>query len=300
LTRTDAKIDFNWNNVSPAAGMDVSNYSIRWTGRLLAPATGNYLFSAKVDDGIRLWIGGQSVINAWGLHDSEDFKGQIYLEAGRYYDLKVEYFNGIFEGEIRLLWTLPGEGSILDRFWSSAKPIEAKHFYQAPPPTPTHTLPPAAPVNKKNTPSKPSVKAKSKPKPAPTVSNEPTAPPPLSATEFKTHSEALAQKTIYFVKTKDEIVAESRKHLDDWVKILARQPQATIEIRGHTEETGDPVQNQRLSELRADLVARYLIQQGLEKNRIFTKGYGGTRPVFQNAQTEAQKALNRRVEIKVR
>ena len=103
----------------------------RWTGRLLAPKSGKYTFSAKVDDGIRVWVGGTKVIDAWALHDSENFSGSITLEANKHYNLKVEYFNGIFEGEIQLLWVPPGEGNALtDLFSSSAKPVDAKYFSQ--------------------------------------------------------------------------------------------------------------------------------------------------------------------------
>jgi len=308
MTRTDAKIDFNWYRVSPAAGMNSTDYSIRWTGRLLAPKSGKYTFSAKVDDGIRVWVGGQKVIDAWGLHDSENFSGSITLEANKQYDLKVEYFNGIFEGEITLLWTLPGESSW---FGSSAKPVEAKYFSQpvvskpAPPiPKPILAKPENKPV-KKTTPPKKTTPAKSKPtpekKPQPVAEKpKPATPSAVDAPAMKAKQRELELKYIYFVKSKDVILPESQRTLNDWVTFLQQKPEATIDIIGHTDDLGNAEKNQILSEQRAQIVADYLVTQGLDKSRIRTKGYGGTKPIYVNPATEKERALNRRVEIKAR
>ena len=68
MTRTDAKIDFAWWHSSPQDGVvNREYYSIRWTGKLLTPETGEYLFSAKFDDGIRFWINDVPMLNAWGF-----------------------------------------------------------------------------------------------------------------------------------------------------------------------------------------------------------------------------------------
>ena len=56
-------IDFYWNDVAPMPGMNPNVCSVRWTGRLKSPQTGTYEFSARVDDGIRVWVGGVRVIN---------------------------------------------------------------------------------------------------------------------------------------------------------------------------------------------------------------------------------------------
>ncbi len=57
-TQTDRMIDLSWNDEPPVPGLDPHYCSIRWTGRLTAPETGTYTFSARVDDGIRVWVGG--------------------------------------------------------------------------------------------------------------------------------------------------------------------------------------------------------------------------------------------------
>lgn len=312
-SRVDRAIDFDWPlNVSPAAGVDPSFFSARWTGKLLPPKSGKYTFSAKVDDGIRVWVGGKKVIDAWDLHDSENFTGSIELVANQQYDLKVEYFNDIFEGEIHLLWVMPGEGNaIIDLFRSSAKPVEAKYFIQparAQPVDPKPVAKPPAkaqPKPKKNTvkpePAKQKPETSTRPEVQKPALKPAATPPALPPAEVAKKQRDLELKSIYFVQSKDLIVAASQKTLDDWVTFLQQQkPDAVIVVKGHTDELGDATKNQELSEKRALLVANYLVEHGLDKSRIETKGYGSSQPVFVNPATEKDRAMNRRVEIRVK
>ena len=59
LTRTDASINFNWDNEEPAPGVPQENFSVRWTGFIKAPVTGTYTFQITTDDGMRVWLGSQ-------------------------------------------------------------------------------------------------------------------------------------------------------------------------------------------------------------------------------------------------
>ena len=74
--------------------------------------------------------------------------------------------------------------------------------------------------------------------------------------------------------------------------------ETSVEISGHTDSTGGLSLNQRLSEQRADSVARYLTAQGVSQNRIFTQGYGPKHPISDNSTTRGRRA-NRRVEIRL-
>jgi outer membrane protein OmpA-like peptidoglycan-associated protein len=294
-SRMDREINFNWENRRPAAGMDVSYFSIRWTGKLLAPASGKYTFSARVDDGIRVWVGGQKVIDAWALHDEGRFSGTIDLKANQYYDLKVEYFNDMFEGEIQLRWEVPGASG-------GAKAIEAKYYAPS-----SAGAKPAVAAVKNKTPQKkirkPAVPVKkNQPKPG-SEKQKPVSVPPAGTTpppEFAKKQRELELKHIYFVQSKDEILPSSKTTLDDWATFLKQRPEAVIYVKGHTDELGDAAKNQELSEKRAQLVADYMVGKGIGKDRIFTKGYGSTKPYFVNPATERDRALNRRVEISVK
>ena len=63
FTRTDATVNFTWGNDSPGPGVNIDKFSVRWAGQVLAPVTGNYTFSTVSNDGVRLWVNGQLVIN---------------------------------------------------------------------------------------------------------------------------------------------------------------------------------------------------------------------------------------------
>ncbi len=90
----------------------------------------------------------------------------------------------------------------------------------------------------------------------------------------------------------------SKYELDNLVEILQKNPNLTIEIAGHTDNTGDEAQNQILSENRAKVVYDYVVSKGIAPNRLRAVGYGQTRPVDTN-DTDAGRANNRRTEFKI-
>lgn len=86
--------------------------------------------------------------------------------------------------------------------------------------------------------------------------------------------------------------------LNDLASTLGQYNKTNIVVMGHTDSDGSNAYNQNLSEQRARSVASYIYNKGVAANRISTIGYGESRPVATNA-TEAGKAENRRVEIKI-
>ncbi len=82
-------------------------YSVRWTGSLEAPKTGNYSLHTFSNDGVRLWLDGKQVINNWTDHGETEDIGQVHLEAGKKYDLKLEYFYNGGQSIMKLLWQGP-------------------------------------------------------------------------------------------------------------------------------------------------------------------------------------------------
>src|SRR5262249_41356394 len=65
LTRTDPTVDFDWGSGSPDASIGADTFSVRWTGQVQAPSSEIYTFTTTSDDGVRLWINGQLVIDNW-------------------------------------------------------------------------------------------------------------------------------------------------------------------------------------------------------------------------------------------
>ncbi len=104
----DPLINFNWASGSPAPGVGNSNYSVQWTGQLLAPATGIYNISTTSDDGVRMWLGPTEIINDFTDHPLTVDSSQVSLVAGQKYSVVIQYFNDdATPGVMQLAWTLP-------------------------------------------------------------------------------------------------------------------------------------------------------------------------------------------------
>ena len=105
--RTDARIDFNWGRYKPAPELSENNFSVRWTGKLKAPESGNYTLGFTADDGARLYVDGKLLIDAWAGNPKRTVTTEITLEAGRSYDLRMEYFQTNREAVAKLVWSYP-------------------------------------------------------------------------------------------------------------------------------------------------------------------------------------------------
>lgn len=110
LTRTDPIVDFNWVFDSPSPTINGENFSVRWTGQLTPPTSGNYVLVTQSDDGVRLWLGNQLVIDNFTPHAlTEDRSTVIALTGGQSYNLRLEYFELTANAVIRLMWVRPGQ-----------------------------------------------------------------------------------------------------------------------------------------------------------------------------------------------
>jgi len=112
LTRVESTLGFYFpGTLSPAAAVPGDYYSARWTGQLTVPTTGAWQFFADVDDGLRLWVNGQLVIDKWnpppavywGLSGTP-----VTLIAGVAHDIKIEYQDFFSDAYLNLRWTGPG------------------------------------------------------------------------------------------------------------------------------------------------------------------------------------------------
>ena len=102
---------------------------------------------------------------------------------------------------------------------------------------------------------------------------------------------------IYFDLDKASLKPGAEKVLVEMVKLMKNNPGLKIEIQGHTDATGSDEHNLNLSKSRAETVKNYLLLYGIEAPRMVSEGYGEKKPVAPN-DTEENKALNRRVELK--
>jgi len=104
LARKDATLNFDWGNGSPDASLTIDSYSARWTGQVQPRYSGEYTFYINSDNGRRLWVNGQLLIDKW-LDDVAENAGKITLTAGTKYDIKVEYFENYGGANIKLEWS---------------------------------------------------------------------------------------------------------------------------------------------------------------------------------------------------
>ena len=96
LVRVDGKLDFNWGDGSPSPGVP-ADFTARWTGMILPKYSEEYLFDGWGDDSLSLFINDQPLFEKGG-------EGRIKLEAGRYYPIRLEYFDRSGGASLQLSW----------------------------------------------------------------------------------------------------------------------------------------------------------------------------------------------------
>jgi hypothetical protein len=107
LTRTDPQINFGWPNGEPDPAVGADNFSVRWTGEVEAAFTETYTFYTNTDDGARLWIDGQQLVNDWNDHGATENRGTIDLVEGNTYSLVMEYYENGGGVVAELRWSSP-------------------------------------------------------------------------------------------------------------------------------------------------------------------------------------------------
>lgn len=109
LVRTDSVIDFDWRNGSPSAAIAADDFSVRWKGLVQPTHSEQYTFYTHSDDGVRLWVNGELLIDHWGDHAVTEDRGTINLVAGQKYDLQMEYRESGGDAVAKLLWSSPSQ-----------------------------------------------------------------------------------------------------------------------------------------------------------------------------------------------
>ena len=110
--------------------------------------------------------------------------------------------------------------------------------------------------------------------------------------------ERIILRNVFYEYNKYDLLEKSRIELDKVVQLMTENPTLVVEISGHTDNTGTKEYNQGLSEKRAASVVGYLIEKGIAKERMTSKGYGLSIPIATNDTAEGR-ATNRRTEIKI-
>ncbi|MCU0452561.1 MAG: glycoside hydrolase family 3 C-terminal domain-containing protein [Bacteroidetes bacterium] len=114
LTRVEPIINHDWVGDSPDKGIPSDQFSARWTATLRPDVSGERRLEVSSDDGIRLWLDGQLLIEDWTNH-AEIYKSvPVQLEAGKAYELKIEYYEDGGSAVARCGWSVNQEGKIAE------------------------------------------------------------------------------------------------------------------------------------------------------------------------------------------
>jgi hypothetical protein len=108
VVRTDPQVGFDWGSGAPHASMGADTFSVRWTGQVQPRMSGNYGFYTYSDDGVRLWVNNQLIINNWTDHGPTENAGTIALVAGQLYDIRLEFYENGGGAVATLSWSADG------------------------------------------------------------------------------------------------------------------------------------------------------------------------------------------------
>jgi len=118
-------------------------------------------------------------------------------------------------------------------------------------------------------------------------------------------NDAIVVNNLYYESGKAELSRAAKKSIDkSLLKLLQENSQIVIEISSHTDNKGRDKANMLLSQKRAEGVRKYLMKKGIDKDRLYARGYGEDRPIAPN-ETESGKdnpegqKMNRRTEFKI-
>ena len=105
LSRVDSTLNFDWVAGSPDPLVSANYFTARWAGQVQALGTETYTFTTVTDDGVRLWVNGQLLIDKWVGQSSIPWSGNIALTGTDKYDLVMEYFEQTGNAVAQLYWS---------------------------------------------------------------------------------------------------------------------------------------------------------------------------------------------------
>ncbi|NDJ77045.1 MAG: hypothetical protein GYB65_12390, partial [Chloroflexi bacterium] len=189
MTRTDPTIDFDWAYGAPDAAISADYFAVRWTGYVVPLYSETYTFYTQSDDGVRLWVNDQLLIDNWTMHGLTEDTGTIDLVAGQPYSIRLDYFEDRAHAVIKLLWS---SASQPQQIIPAAQLFHGEFDQSTPTPEPTQA-PTDVPPTATFTPLPPTATF------APTV--EPTAEPTVEPTVEPTQAPTVIPPTATFTPT---------------------------------------------------------------------------------------------------
>ena len=107
LTRTDATVNFDWGSGSPNPAIGADTFSVRWTGQVQPQFSETHTFYTRTDDGVRLWVNGQLLVDKWIDQGPTEWSGTIALTANTKYNIQMDYYENGGGAVAQLSWSSP-------------------------------------------------------------------------------------------------------------------------------------------------------------------------------------------------
>lgn len=307
LKRVESRPYLNYFKATPAPGVNGEYFSARWTGLITSPLSGDFTFSVRADDGVRLWIDDKLVIDAWIEQEATNYNRSVLLEKDKQYKIKVEYYNSWRHSVFMLSWETPDDGfSVFGyNFFRTRKEIPASAFSlekEKPLVTGESVGVPVQEVsvtqNEKNTPAAPADRGDNKIAKKPVVHGAVVRDSLKKSMPVSTIAvnELIEFKSVRFVLSKYELLEGSYAELDSIAAYLKRNARLKIKIIGHTDYEGNWTANYKLSQQRANAVADYFKSKGIAAERVFVEAMGSSKPLVHDEKPQNREA-NRRVEF---
>lgn len=108
LARVEPNLDHAWSEGAPGEGIGKDRFSARWTGTLAPKVAGKTTLGVTADDGVRVWLDGELVIDDWRAHFEERHSAEVELDPAKPVSIRVDYFEADLDAKIRLWWSADG------------------------------------------------------------------------------------------------------------------------------------------------------------------------------------------------
>jgi hypothetical protein len=141
VRRIDPTVNFDWQSDAPVAGMGADTFSVRWQGQVQPLYTETINFHVTTDDGVRLWVNNQLLVDQWVPQAATEHMGSISLQAGTRYNLRLEYFEDGGAAVAKLAWSSARQGKQIippTQLYPSAITGPAKYVSDLPMVSSTH------------------------------------------------------------------------------------------------------------------------------------------------------------------
>ena len=120
-TRADAQIDLQWDEAQPVEGIPITNASVRWTGVMVPPVSGEYVLGVVAEGAVRLYLDDKAIVDSWRRDPERPLSTTVTLEKGRTYKVRLEYAQLTPKGRIQFGWIAPGTDDALEKALVAAR-----------------------------------------------------------------------------------------------------------------------------------------------------------------------------------